>query len=316
MDIEYLLRLQEFREGAGAFLTPVMEFLTDFSVSCWIFLIVSMIYWAADRKAGRRILFGFSLGVLLNGFLKLTFCVERPWIRSPEIRPCGTSSGYSFPSGHSTYATALYGGIGIWQYKKRRWIAVLACVLVLLTMFSRNFLGMHTPQDVICGMLATLVMMYAAYRTERYTDADPKRDLYVLAAGVVLGAAVLAYYLLKPYPPVRTAGGTVIDPLKKRSSAFGGIGLFVSYVICGYFERRGYDFEAGTDRRTRLAIGAVCGIPLVWWLNGGVSLLTSLTNADIGRTAQYSVAVAYVMLAVPRVMKCFGKKPAEGGARE
>ena len=50
-----------------------------------------MIYWAFDRKAGRKILAGLGGGLFINGFLKLTFCVYRPWIRDTRILPYGDS---------------------------------------------------------------------------------------------------------------------------------------------------------------------------------------------------------------------------------
>ncbi|MDO4977177.1 MAG: hypothetical protein Q4E53_07935 [Eubacteriales bacterium] len=50
-----------------------------------------MIYWVGDRKAGRRMLADLSLAYLLNGFLKLTCCVYRPWIRDARIEPFGDS---------------------------------------------------------------------------------------------------------------------------------------------------------------------------------------------------------------------------------
>ena len=62
-----------------------------------------------DRAAGKRILAGFSLGLFLNGFLELLCCFYRPWIRDSRVFPYGdskvTATGYSFPSGHSTFAT-------------------------------------------------------------------------------------------------------------------------------------------------------------------------------------------------------------------
>lgn len=162
MDIEYLLYLQQFRETVGSILTPLMNAVTKLSAGFLPIAMMCMIYWAFDRKAGRKILAGLGGGLFINGFLKLTFCVYRPWIRDTRILPYGDSktaaTGYSFPSGHTTRATAMFGGSGLWFMKKRHSVvAGLLFVLVFMTMFSRNYLGVHTPQDVLVGFISTAV---------------------------------------------------------------------------------------------------------------------------------------------------------------
>ena len=91
MDIEYLLYLQQFRETVGSILTPLMNAVTKLSAGFLPIAMMCMIYWAFDRKAGRKILAGLGGGLFINGFLKLTFCVYRPWIRDTRILPYGDS---------------------------------------------------------------------------------------------------------------------------------------------------------------------------------------------------------------------------------
>ena len=89
MDIEYLLYLQQFRETVGSILTPLMNAVTKLSAGFLPIAMMCMIYWAFDRKAGRKILAGLGGGLFINGFLKPTFCVYRPWIRDTRILPSG-----------------------------------------------------------------------------------------------------------------------------------------------------------------------------------------------------------------------------------
>lgn len=134
MDIEYLLYLQQFRETVGSILTPLMNAVTKLSAGFLPIAMMCMIYWAFDRKAGRKILAGLGGGLFINGFLKLTFCVYRPWIRDTRILPYGDSktaaTGYSFPSGHTTRATAMFGGSGLWFMEKKH--SVVAGLLFVL----------------------------------------------------------------------------------------------------------------------------------------------------------------------------------------
>ena len=94
-------------------------------------------------------------GSLLTALLKAVFGRARP-----ELFDSGyTGSFYSFPSGHATVAVGFYGALTlILAYRLRgpaRW-AVAACgvSLVLLIGFSRLYLGVHYPTDVLAGFLA------------------------------------------------------------------------------------------------------------------------------------------------------------------
>ena len=95
-------------------------------------------------------------GMALTTFLKSVFRRARP-----ELFDSGyTASFFSFPSGHATVAVGFYGMLTlILAYHLRgfaRW-AVAACgiLLVLLIGFSRLYLGVHYPTDVLAGFLAS-----------------------------------------------------------------------------------------------------------------------------------------------------------------
>lgn len=59
--------------------------------------------------------------------------------------------------------------------KKHSVVAGLLFVLVFLTMFSRNYLGVHTPQDVLVGFISTAVMMYLTGWLELWSEKTKKR---------------------------------------------------------------------------------------------------------------------------------------------
>lgn len=78
MDIEYLLYLQQFRETVGSILTPLMNAVTKLSAGFLPIAMMCMIYWAFDRKAGRKILAGLGGGLFINGFLSdLPGCLSK-----------------------------------------------------------------------------------------------------------------------------------------------------------------------------------------------------------------------------------------------
>ena len=308
MDIEYLLLLQNFREATGNVLSPALEWLSDFMVDTWPFALMFFIYWALDRKSGRLIIAGHVLGLFANGFLKLVFCVYRPWIRDARVVPYGNAmtgaTGYSFPSGHSTWATAIFGGIGVWQRKRNRAIAALFFVLAAIVLFSRNYLGVHTPQDVLVGCLSTVLMMWIVYKIEAWTDADPSRDLPVLIAGIVIGVAATAFYFLKPYPLDYLADGSLlVDPAKMRMDSLQGTGYFVAYAIARYFERRGFAFDEETSRRSRILFGLVAASPLFAWFTLAKQLIVATLGSYVWCFASLAVPIFYGLLLIPTLMR-------------
>ena len=306
MDIEYLLILQNFREATGNVLSPLMNWISKFSVSFWAFAMMLIIYWVIDRKAGKNLIAGLGAGLFANGFLKLTFCVYRPWIRAIRVEPFGDSkvaaTGYSFPSGHSTWATAVFGGIGMWVRKISKLLAVLFFALVALTLFSRNYLGVHTPQDVVVGFLTTSLMMYLMARLEKWSEEDPSRDRMILVAGLILCAAAVVYYMVKPYPlTVLEDGSLLVDPKKMIADSFEGIGYISSYVICRYIEKRKFAFDTQSSRKTRLIIAILALIPAYFWMTGFAPAIMAV-NRNVGKFFQFFVIIIYSMIIVPWVM--------------
>ena len=106
-------------------------------------------------------------GMVLTTVLKSVFRRARP-----ELLDSGyTASFYSFPSGHATIAVGFYGMLSVilWYqiHSPVRWlVAVSGLSLVGLIGFSRLYLGVHYPTDVLAGFLAAplwVVTVGAAY---------------------------------------------------------------------------------------------------------------------------------------------------------
>ena len=313
MDIEYLLALQRLREATGTFLPELLGVVSKIAVSELPVLMICFVYWAFDRQAGKRIIGGLSLGLFVNGLLKLTFCVYRPWIRDARVLPYGdakvAATGYSFPSGHSTWATACFGGVGEWL-RRMGWraLCVVLWVFVALVMFSRNFLGVHTPQDVLVGFGATALSMFAIYKLEAWTDEDPRRDLYVLVGGLLVCVAAVAYYELKPYPLDYNADGSLlVDPMQMANDSFQGIGLLGSYVVCRFIERRGFDFDRELTMRERIGCAVVGLIPFAGLLAFCMYVLGGLVGTAAKNVVMFAAIVFYAMVVMPAAMGLVAK---------
>ncbi len=98
-------------------------------------------------------------GIGLNVWLKNIFARVRPalWERIVDAK------SYSFPSGHAMYSLVVYGFIGYLLIANFRSLAglilFLITVLILGIGFSRLYLGVHYPTDIIAGYAAGLVWL-------------------------------------------------------------------------------------------------------------------------------------------------------------
>lgn len=98
----------------------------------------------------------------LNVLLKNLYARERPTLLAPELLP----TSFSFPSGHAFLAAAIYLTAGalltqiIAKPTTRAVVLAAAALVVVLVGFTRVYLGVHYPSDVLAGW--TLGLCWAA----------------------------------------------------------------------------------------------------------------------------------------------------------
>jgi len=180
-------------------------------------LIVTVaIILAVRRERDALIAFGITeAGTLLFLYLsKLGFHRPRPDIA------LYFESTYSFPSGHATFAVALYGFIGYLlmlmrhagSLRARLNILFVTTVLVLVIGLSRVYLGEHYLSDVYAGfLLGTLWVIVGItvlkWRTaRRHTPAAAPMRYHRLIMGALLTLLVAnfsGYNATHPYPPAQ-----------------------------------------------------------------------------------------------------------------
>ncbi|MBQ6490299.1 MAG: phosphatase PAP2 family protein [Solobacterium sp.] len=261
MDITILLWLQAFRNGIGAFLAEFMTKMTFLGEINTVLVIMAVIYWCLSKNAGTYLLMGWSGNRIVNGFLKVTACAYRPWIRDARIIPYGnsmtTATGYSFPSGHSMNASSLYGGGAV----RKDFSPVLRIALgitVFLVAFSRIFLGVHTPQDILIGIIAGLTVMRLTVELMKWLKDHPEKDTMVMLAGIAAASLVAVYAALKPYPmDYDAAGKLLVDGHKMANDTFKGVGWCIGFLTGWVLEKRYVVFSTDIPMMTRITRCAV-----------------------------------------------------------
>lgn len=261
-DIKTLLLLQQFRNGFGDIFAGFLSKMTYLADSQTVLVIMAVIYWGFSKNFGTFLLMGWNANRLVNGFLKITACVYRPWIRDVRIIPYGnsikTATGYSFPSGHSTNAASIYGGGLLWREFPWK-LRILLGLFIILVPLSRLYLGVHTPQDVLCGTAFGLLTMWLTLKMMRKLATHPKMDWIVLCIGIILSIALAGYAAYKTYPvDYDKKGKLLVDGMKMANDTFKCVGWVSAFLIGWVLEKRLIRFSTdvpGVVKATRIVAG-------------------------------------------------------------
>lgn len=221
MGIEFLLWLQDIRMEAG---DTVTHFMSLSSKSAEVALIVPVIiYWCINRRAGLFLMFSLYVSYFTSNLVKLTLCLPRPFMIDSRVIQAGElKSSYSFPSGHTVQASAVFGGLAVMTRKKGAWFSCFCMVLILLVGISRNFLGVHTVEDVIAGMAVAFIVLWLV-------SALREHENILIIGGLILCIAGTAYISLKTYPD---DGFTLLERADMKNPPFlGGLSFHNGWEV-------------------------------------------------------------------------------------
>lgn len=179
-DMQILLALREAGHPdqplGPAWLEVAMRDVSSFAGTTVLLLIMLAVvaYLVAVRRLGTAffVLFALGGGQILSSLLKLA--VDRP--RPDLVSHLVEVSTLSFPSGHAMGAVLTYGTLGVLAADMAPGRAAKACVLAfavamtLLVGFSRIYLGVHWPTDVVAGWCAGFAWAALCWLAARYAE--------------------------------------------------------------------------------------------------------------------------------------------------
>jgi len=149
-------------------LTACMKIITGLGSAAVYIILLPLIYWCIDEKKCLRLGTMVLVSVWLNITLKFALNQPRPFFEGydPSVGMIGERMG-GFPSGHAQNLLVMLFIIASWGTKKRLYgIAAFFCLLVG---FSRVYLGVHFPTDVLGGWIIGGILL-AAYFLRRQAD--------------------------------------------------------------------------------------------------------------------------------------------------
>lgn len=294
--MEFLYLLEKIR-------TPILNaffsVFTQFGDEIIALGIICIIFWCVNKNLGYEMGFSFFAAGMLVQALKITFRIDRPWDLDKNFLPVGSSpddltkisvvdsfmakvkedaSGYSFPSGHTQCATALYSSLAM--FFKKTWLKILCVVMFLLVAFSRMYLGVHTPNDVIVSMVLTLICVIVMHSVFSKIENNKKYDLAIAFVLAGVSVAVMVYSIILDVTNVIDSE-YALDCCKT-----GGAGL--GFAIGWFIERKWINFDVKTNKLWHQFVKLIVGI-------GVALLLKELPKIVFGALIEESVLAEQVI---------------------
>ena len=277
--IEFYQRIQS---GHNPFLDALFVLLSFLGSEPVYIFMLAFIFWNLDKRFGFRLAVLFLFSMALNSWLKDVFKFQRP-IGQEGIRSIYTSSapGYSFPSGHSQGVATFYPYL--WRrYPQIAW-KVFGILMILGIGFSRLYLGIHWPGDVLAGWALGLFIVWCFDLLDRRLFKLPFSLPVKLVLSILLPLLALIVYH------------------SKEGFQMGG---FVLGFASGYFlEDHFLDYQERTSWRHSLYKTVTgLGILLLYIL-----LLRPLTHDWVGfYLPVYALAGLWTAFGAPYFFRRFG----------
>lgn len=137
-------------------LDPFFRFLNYFDTVYFLFILIPIIWLGYSYRWGLRVFYWVTLNTLWISFAKNAIGWPRPSTDMPELGFFHPNS-FGFPSGGAQMSMFL-GGLLIYYWRTPLAWAV-GSLYILLISFSRLYIGVHYPLDVLGGWIFALIFL-------------------------------------------------------------------------------------------------------------------------------------------------------------
>lgn len=292
--MEFLRILEGIR---SPFLNSIIGLITQLGEETVAVVVLCAIFWCISKKVAYGIGISYFLSGLTVQGMKILFRIDRPWILDATLKPVPSAlehaTGYSFPSGHTQSATALFGAIGM-QVKQKPLKAVCFIVPILVA-FSRMYLGVHTLLDTGVSLVVSFLLVLLAVKVFSEEDAGNRRGL-VISLVMVLYAIVVIVIAFTLY-----SGGTIEQSYVTDCLKAAGAG--VGFAVGMYIERAYIKFPEKAKNILWQIIKFVLGFIGVLVIKEGLKLVVG--TGLVVDTVRYFLMIMWVTVFFPLIIKRF-----------
>jgi len=146
---------------------PVISIIGSNAFLALAALVIIILVGRQKKIAGVILMAGLTLSYYSVGILKALISRPRPIVTLEGVNCIVGQGGFSFPSGHSTYA--FMAAFILSAFFGRKYLFFLAAALIA---FSRVYVGVHYPSDVISGAALGLGIGYLLVSVVGYVKKD------------------------------------------------------------------------------------------------------------------------------------------------
>lgn len=128
----------------------------------WVCLTLVLLLIPKTRKIGVILLISLILDTLVcNVLLKNIFMRPRPCTINPDVSLLiSKPQDYSFPSGHTAASFTIVSVLWLLKQKK---LFIISLIVACLIAFSRMYLYVHFPSDIIGGIFVGVLCGFISY---------------------------------------------------------------------------------------------------------------------------------------------------------
>ena len=274
-DMPILYALEKLRTP---FFDTVLGAVTYLGDETFFIVVAIIVYWCISKKLGYYLLLTNYLSTLVNQFVKILCRVPRPWVRDSGFsiveNARAAAAGYSFPSGHTAGITVISGCISRGTKQKR--LRVICIAAMLLVAFSRIYLGVHYPSDVLFSLVVGLVLVFALYPLFRNCEENIAPVYWFAGALFVLSLAFAVFTETHAFP-------ADTDPENLTSAAKNAwtlTGSNLAVLLALWFERRYVNFDTKAVWWAQV-LKVVLGLALLMAIKVGMKPLLSAVFGDV-----------------------------------
>jgi undecaprenyl-diphosphatase len=150
-------------------LTPMFKLVSDLGNDglIWLLIIAGLLVFKKTRMTGLVALLSLGICFIINNeLIKNLVARPRPFDLITQLKVLiARPTDFSFPSGHTASSFASAGAF--YYYGDKRW-GILALIFAGVIGFSRLYLGVHYPSDVICGAIIGLIISFLVSKVMLY----------------------------------------------------------------------------------------------------------------------------------------------------
>lgn len=285
-------------------LNECMLLITRFGEETAFLAAALIVFWCVDKKSGYFLMSVGFVGNILNNVLKLLCRVPRPWVLDENFtileQAREAATGYSFPSGHSQNAVGTFGSLVC--IAKKKWLKVLFAAIAVLVPFSRMYLGVHTPWDVLAGSMLSLILIFLICPV--VMNKGEKGMKGMIAAMLLFAIGFLLYVELFPFPADMDAEN-IASAVKNAYTMIGCVtGVAIVYVA----EKKWVNFTTEAIWWAQL-LKVLFGVGLVLLVKEGSRSVLDIVFAGhmAARAVRYFLVVLVAGVLWPMTFRWFSK---------